>query len=153
LRGVLQQFATKDGDCVPFQPDTLICTDLGSNIKRLERLLNQLDTRSANDEIRIIQIHYAPAQDIANTIQKIFESKGAGRPGGARGGGGPGGAVMPPPGAPGGPGGPPPEGTPSAGGGGGPVTLSQLIPDERTNKLIVVASPSAFERIERLIAE
>jgi general secretion pathway protein D len=151
LRGVLSQFATKDGDCVPYQPDTLICTDLGSNMKRLEKLLNQLDSRSANDEIRIIQVHYAPAQDIANTIQKIFESKG--RPGAPPGGGGrPVSAVMPPPGAPGGPG--QPGGQVDQGGGsGGAVTLSQLIPDERTNKLIVVASPSAFERIERLIAE
>ncbi|HVE85459.1 MAG TPA: type II secretion system secretin GspD, partial [Myxococcales bacterium] len=148
LRGVLAQFATKDGDCVPYQPDTLICTDLGSNMHRLERLLTQLDARSANDEIRIIQIHYAPAQDIANTIQKIFESKG-GRGGGAPGGGRPVGSVMPPPV----PGGIPQPGGGAEGGGGGPVTLSQLIPDERTNKLIVVASPSAFERIVRLIAE
>lgn len=150
LRAVLQQFATKDGDCIPYQPDTLICTDLGSNMKRLERMLNQLDQRSANDEIRILQIHYAPAQDVANTIQKIFESKG-GRPGTAPGGGRPLGSVMPPPGAPGGPGGEASSG--GGGGGAGPITLSQLIPDERTNKLIVVASPSAFERIVRLIAE
>ncbi|HYV45032.1 MAG TPA: type II secretion system secretin GspD [Myxococcaceae bacterium] len=150
LRAVLQQFATKDGDCIPYQPDTLICTDLGSNMKRLERMLNQLDARSANDEIRIIQIHYAPAQDVANTIQKIFESKG-GRPGSAPGGGGrPLGTVMPPPGSASGPGGADSGG---GSGGGGPITLSQLIPDERTNKLIVVASPSAFERIVRLIAE
>jgi len=148
LRAVLQQFATKDGDCIPYQPDTLICTDLGSNMKRLERMLGQLDQRSASDEIRIIQIHYAPAADIANTIQKIFESKG-GRPGTAPGGGRPMGTIAPPPGAPGGPA----PGGEGSSGSGGPVTLSQLIPDERTNKLIVVASPSAFERIVRLIAE
>ena len=147
LRGVLSQFVTKDGDCIPYQPDTLICTDLGSNMRRLERLLNQLDARSANDEIRIIQIHYAPAQDVANTIQKIFENKG--RPGGgAPGGGRPVGNLMPP-GQPG----VQPGGEGSSGGSGGPVTLSQLIPDERTNKLIIVASPSGFERIVRLIEE
>jgi general secretion pathway protein D len=144
LRTVIQQFASKDGDCTPYQPDTLICTDLGSNMKRLERLITQLDARSANDEIRIIQIHYAPAQDVANTIQKVFESK-TGRPGAAP-GGRPVGSVMPPPGAA-------PGGEGATSGGGGPITLSQLIPDERTNKLIVVASPSAFERIVRLIAE
>ena len=35
----------------------------------------------------------------------------------------------------------------------GPATLSQIIPDERTNKLIVVASPAAFERIQSLMRE
>src|SRR5262249_19492506 len=34
----------------------------------------------------------------------------------------------------------------------GPATLSQIIPDERTNKIIVIASPTAFERIMSLIA-
>ena len=36
---------------------------------------------------------------------------------------------------------------------GGAVTLSQIIPDERTNKLIIVASPAAFERILQIVKE
>ncbi|MCP3060604.1 type II secretion system secretin GspD [Myxococcus sp. K38C18041901] len=149
LRGVLQQLVSKDGDTIPYPPDTIIVNDVGSNIHRLERLINQLDTRAASDELRVIQVQYASAQDVAGTVQKLFESKGT-RPGATR----PGNFTqgVPPAGQPGG------EivAQPSQGGqesAGGPVTLSQIIPDERTNKLIIVASPAAFERIQDIVTQ
>jgi general secretion pathway protein D len=76
LRGVLQQLVTPSGDTIPFQPDTIIVNDLGSNMHRLEKVVNQLDSRSAADEIRVIQVQYATAQEIADKITKLFESKG-----------------------------------------------------------------------------
>src|SRR6185436_8872687 len=151
LRGVLQQLVSPSGDTIPFQPDTIIINDLASNMKRRERIVGQLDSKAASDEIRIIQIQYATAQEIADKVQKLFESK-AQKPGQRPGGNI---AQMPPqppnsatPGAP--------PGQPAAAGGGdttasGPATLSQLIPDERTNKLIVIASPAAYDRIYSLI--
>jgi general secretion pathway protein D len=119
-------------------------------MKRLERIVEQLDSRAASDEIRVLQIRYATAQDIADKIQKLFEAKAqkpGQRPGGVA-------AITPPaPATPGGPT-PPPAAVPSTGGGEptGPATLSQIIPDERTNKLIVIASPAAYDRIMGLIA-
>lgn len=144
LRGVLQQLVSKDGDTIPYPPDTIIVNDVGSNIHRLERLINQLDSRSSSDEMRVIQVQYATAQDVANTVQKLFEAKGGARPGQRP-------ANFPQ----GAPGVPPGEGGVSPGGAdtGGAVTLSQIIPDERTNKLIVVASPAAFGRIQDLVRE
>jgi general secretion pathway protein D len=144
LRGILNQLVSKDGDCQPYPPDTLICNDTGANMHRLEQIIDQLDTRAATDEIRVIQIQFAAAQDVANTLQKIFEAK-VNRPGSQRGGT----AVM---------GGPPPGQPPQAReaapeGPSGPATLSQIIPDERTNKLIVVASPAAWDRIFQLVRE
>ncbi|WNG25075.1 type II secretion system protein GspD [Cystobacter fuscus] len=153
LRGVLQQLVSKDGDTIPYPPDIVIINDVGSNVRRLERIIEQLDTRSASDEVRIIQVQYATAQDIAATVQKLFEQKGGnpnpGMPQGRTPRGAP--AVMTPPGGSMG------ETMPPSGPGGdtanGPVTFSQMIPDERTNKLIVVASPAAFERIQSLVRE
>ncbi len=150
LRGVLQQLVTPSGDTIPFQPDTIIINDLASNMKRLERIVEQLDSKAASDEIRILQIQYATAQEMADKVQKLFESK-AQKPGQRPGGNI---AAMPPGSAPGAP---PPgghtPGTPGAAGeSAGPATLSQLIPDERTNKLIVIASPAAYDRILALIA-
>src|SRR5262249_24204891 len=147
LRAVLQAMVSQGGDTLVFQPDTIIVNDLASNIHRLEKLVEQLDVRSSSDEIRVVQVRYAPAQELADKIQKLFESK-AQRPGQR-----PGGAPTPPPtpapgavtGAPGMPPATHPEG------GGGPATLSQIIPDDRTNKLIIVASPAAFERIDSLV--
>src|SRR5512144_229745 len=38
LRGVIQQLVSQNGDTIPFQPDTLIVNDIGSNMHRLERI-------------------------------------------------------------------------------------------------------------------
>jgi general secretion pathway protein D len=145
---VLQQLVSKDGDTIPYPPDIIIVNDVGSNVHRLERLIDQLDSRAASDEVRIIQVQYATAADVAGTVQKLFEQKGGARPGSRAGAP----AMVPPPGGPVG------EGVPmnqpgTEGGAGGPVTFSQIIPDERTNKLIVVASPAAFERIQSMVRE
>ncbi|OJT16214.1 type II secretion system protein GspD [Archangium sp. Cb G35] len=147
LRGVLQQLVSKDGDTIPYPPDIVIINDVGANVHRLERIIDQLDTRAASDEVRIIQVQYATAADVAATVQKLFEPKGggAGRPGTNRAGPP---AVMPQ----GGPDAVPMPG-PDGSSGSGPVTFSQIIPDERTNKLIVVASPAAFERIQGMVRE
>ncbi len=150
LRGVLQQLVSPSGDTIPFQPDTIIINDLASNIHRLERIVEQLDSRSASDEIRVLQIQFATAQDIADKIQKLFENKAqkpGQRPGGV--------AAVPatPPGANAAPSAPATTGAPGTEGGPtGPATLSQIIPDERTNKLIIIASPTAFDRILSLVS-
>ncbi len=150
LRGVIQQLVSPSGDTIPFQPDTIIINDIGSNIHRLERIINQLDTRPSSDEIRVIQLQYATAQDITDKVTKLFEARAA-KPGQRAGtiAPSPQAPGQPPPGAPGGEMG----GAQASGSGGGPATLTQLIPDERTNKLIVVASPGAFDRINALIRE
>ncbi|MDP1827339.1 MAG: type II secretion system secretin GspD [Archangium sp.] len=143
LRGVLQQLVTPSGDTIPFQPDTIIINDLGSNMHRLEKVVAQLDSRAAADEIRVIQVQYATAQEIADKIGKLFESKSnkpGQRPGIV--------ATAPPP-----PGVASIIPAPGAAEGGGSATLSQIIPDERTNKLIVIASPAGFERIMALVRE
>jgi len=148
LRGVVQQLVSQNGDTIPFQPDTLIVNDIGSNMHRLERIIEQLDSRSSSDEMRVIQIKYANANDLATTIQKLFDAK-ANRPG-AR----PGLTVTPTPGPPGQPGAPPGgPGVATPAGIGGPATVTTLIADERTNKLVVVATPAANERIDALLRE
>ena len=147
VRGVLQNLVSPGGDTIPYPPDTIIVNDLGSNLHRLEKIVAQLDTKSSSDEIRIIPVKYASASDLAGTIQKLFEQKNN-KPAGR-------GTVSNPVvlngGAPGRGGELPPatSGTDTAS--AGPVTLSQVIPEERTNKLIVQASPAAFARIEGLI--
>src|SRR5690606_9127014 len=80
VRGRLQQLVSPSGDTIPFQPDTIIVNDLGSNIHRLEKVIEQLDSRSSSDEVRVLQIRYATAQEIADKVQKLFENKGN-RPG------------------------------------------------------------------------
>jgi general secretion pathway protein D len=151
LRNVVQQLVSPGGDSILFQPDTLIVNDLGGNMHRIERIIEQLDVRSANDEMRIVQIRFALAADVANTIQKLFEQKG--RPGTRP-------AtlplqVLPTPPAPGTPATPTGTVAPTTTSSptGAPATLTSLIPDERTNKLIIVASAAANERINDIIRQ
>src|SRR5450432_3085678 len=154
LRNVVQQLVSPGGDSILFQPDTLIVNDLGGNMHRIERIIEQLDVRSANDEMRIVQIRFALAADVAATIQKLFEQKG--RPGTRP-------ATLPlqvtpnpaTPGAPVTPVSQTPAGTTTTTTTtpGGPATLTSLIPDERTNKLIIVASVAANERINDIIRQ
>ncbi|MGO9831109.1 MAG: type II secretion system secretin GspD [Myxococcaceae bacterium] len=141
LRNVVQQLVSPGGDSLVFQPDTLIVNDLGSNMHRIERIVEQLDTRSANDEMRIVQIRFALAAEVASTIQKLFEQKG--RPGTR-----PATLPIPVPNTPAAAAAPGTSASP-----GTPVTLSTIIPDERTNKVIIVASASANERINGIIRE
>jgi len=146
LRNVVQQLVSPGGDSIPFQPDTLIVNDLAANMHRIERIIEQLDTRSASDEMRVVQVRYALAADVASTIQKLFEQKG-------RTGTRPATLPVPPP-TPAPAGGPAPP-APAAGapGTGAPATLTTLLADERTNKLIVVASAAANERIDGILRE
>src|SRR5690606_33494388 len=146
LRGVLQQLVSKDGDTIAYPPETIIVNDLASNVRRLQRVVNQLDVPSTASNIQVIQAQYASAEDVAATIQKLFESSGStssapatpARPSVRRRGA----QAQTTPAA-----------SASAGDGVGPATLSQVIPDERTNKLIIVASPAALERIDTIVRE
>ncbi|HMK71737.1 MAG TPA: type II secretion system secretin GspD, partial [Myxococcaceae bacterium] len=102
---------------------------------------------SASDEMRVVQVRYALAADVSNTIQKLFEQKGrtGTRP-----------ATLPVPPSPAPPVGSPPQPAPAAattGGAPAPATLTTLLADERTNKLIIVASPAANERIDGILRE
>ncbi|HXN42058.1 MAG TPA: type II secretion system secretin GspD, partial [Myxococcaceae bacterium] len=151
LKAVLQGLVSQPGgDITSFEPDTIIITDEGSNMHRLERIIKQLDAPSSSSELRIIRLTYAAAQDVADKIQKLFEAKGS-RPGQPARPGMPATPPLPTTGAA--PGQPAAVGQPAGESSStGPATLSQMIPDERTNKLIIVASPAAFERIVSLIA-
>src|SRR6267142_2128738 len=148
MRNTLNQFTSRDSDFQIFSPDTLIISDLGLNMRRLERLIEQLDQPGGTEEIHIVQVQYASAQALQQKLQEIFTQQG--RPGVPRALGIA--EVQPQPGQP---------AVPAAqlaqqqagGGGGGPVTVSKIIAEERTNKLIVIAGARSFSRVLELIRQ
>src|SRR5438445_10206038 len=79
MRNTLNQFTSRDSDFQIFPPDTLIISDLGLNMRRLERLIDQLDQPGGTEEIHIVQIQYASAQALQQKLQEIFTQQG--RPG------------------------------------------------------------------------
>lgn len=139
----LKQLMSKDATVIPMPPDTMIVTEVSLNLRRIERILAALDQPGGGDELRLIQIEYATAAEISEKLLQIFDTAGAGKP--------PARAttrVAPRPAA---------GGTAEAGTVGGAEqgapSITRVIPDERTNKLIVVANRKAFEQIETLIRQ
>lgn len=144
VSATMKQLTTKDGDCYPYTPtNLLIISDTASNIVRLMQIINQLDTPQGQEEIRVIQLKFAVVNDLSPKLLEIFGDKSkTGTPG-------PGGQVTPHiqpvrlPGVPG--------AQPEGEGGEEAVRVSKIIPDERTNKLIVVASSRSFPQIRQVI--
>jgi general secretion pathway protein D len=151
MRGVVSNFVSPQGaDVVSIPPDTLIITDIGLNIRRIERILEAVDRAGAGDLVRIVQVRYASAKDIADKINQIFQAQ-QGRAGTRR-------SALLAPGqaaAPARPGQPAPAPAAPAPPTGRPesveVSVSKIIPDDRTNKLIIIADEKSFQRILELI--
>lgn len=137
IEPVLSKFKGPNGDITSYGPgNSLIITDLGSNVARMLDFVKELDIPTGREKIWVRPIQYASAADMANLVTALFGEKGAK-------GGQPAGAARPGAQAPQAGGGPFPE--------EGPATVSKVIADERTNSLILVATPSAYLKIDRLL--
>jgi general secretion pathway protein D len=152
IQGILQQLSSKDGAQVQaFAPtNSLIITDTANNIRRLSKIIDELDRSGGEENIEVVRIHHADVQDIAQKIQDLFGQTGA-QPGGAR----PGAAQIrrPPlmkgtiaPGTP---------GAPENGSdvGSSAPMVSKVIPDQRTNQVIVVANDRGIQAVMDLLSK
>jgi general secretion pathway protein D len=156
IMAVLNRLKSKDADIIAYQPtNTLIISEWGSNLARLVEIVNELDVSAAGEKIFMIKLKYAYATEIAAKLQEIFQVSGGTTGGAARPGGGgyspPGGAR---PGAPG----RPAYGQPQVGGHGesvgesaSEVSISRIVPDDRTHSLLIVCTDKAFERLRVLV--
>jgi general secretion pathway protein D len=149
---ILQPLASPDGLLTAYSPtNTLIIIDTASQTDRLAKILAQLDVEAHEQEIEVVRLNYAFAGDISALLQQLLEDSSSGtagapatQPGAApdarlrRGG-------APRPGAA-------PGATGSISGGTTPERTFKIIPDERTNSLILVAGTQEARRIKDLIA-
>ncbi|GEJ55593.1 type II secretion system secretin GspD [Anaeromyxobacter diazotrophicus] len=144
LRGIMGNFTSPQGaDIQSIPPDVLIITDLGLNIRRIERMLEALDRPGSGELIRFIQVRYAAARDLADKVNQVFQATPgqAGKPGRR-----PviGGVATGTPGAP--------APAPAPGGAeDGALSISKVMADERTNKLVVIADDKSFQRVKDLV--
>lgn len=136
---ILQKIKGKNGDIITFEPtSTFIITDTSVNIRRMVKIINELDLPSGRDAIHVIDVYYADAQEIADKLQTIFGDKGKGAAATSRK--------------------PAPRGRPGAAGSvsneasASSVMISNVIADERTNQLIVVAPRDAMPKIVDMIS-
>ncbi len=110
--------------------NSLIITDTGSNINRIIEILEYLDVKGFEEKLEVIKIKHASAKDIAEQLNNFLDIKGQSRyPISGR--------FSPYPGE-----------TPS----GGDV-ISTVIPDPRTNSIIVKATKEGILKIKEIIAK
>jgi general secretion pathway protein D len=134
LVSVVQPMVSHDGLVAAFPEDnTLILTDNAYNIERLLRIVGSLDVQGTRQNIEVIPLQLAFADDVASQIEKIMNGETGPESAGGR---------FPRPGLG--------VVAPSA---QGPSGGFKVVPDERTNSLIVLAGPVQMRSIKDLIAK
>ncbi len=136
---VLGRLKGEQGDVIVFAPQgALIVTDLESNISRMLQIVKELDQAGTGEKIWIIDVKNTAATDMAQKLGEIFQVAQLGK---GRGGG----PVPPPAGQPAN------KQPPKAGDLTTEMMISKIIPDERSNQLIVIANDRAYARLLTLV--
>lgn len=142
LVSMVQPLISRDGLVAAFpETNTLIITDDEWNVQRLLKIIGTLDAERIQESVEVIPLRLAYADDLAPKIEQIMGGSGSSSSTSAAGGGM--GFRRPMPMY---------EGGQAEGvfGGTRPV---KIIPDERTNSLIVLADPLQMKQVKALIAE
>lgn len=74
--GTIRYLSSSSGGIIPYQPSSvLIITDYSTNIRRILKVLKALDIPQAEtrDNIYVLQIQHAQAQNIAAKFQQLFQ--------------------------------------------------------------------------------
>lgn len=85
---VLTKFKSKDGDVSTYdEGQLLIITDTGTQVRRLIRLIEEMDLGGVSSRMWIEPVHYGSAADLAKQLNEIYDlsKKQAGTGGGANG--------------------------------------------------------------------
>ncbi len=134
MANAIKGLVSKEGNLFAYpSTNTLIITDSGTNIDRIIRMVQELDTEGPQEVLEIIPVEYADVNDMADKITKLFggEQSSSSRPTrrattrrGVR-------------------------NTPAAT--DALPTLSKVISDERTNSLIILASKITIAKVRDVI--
>lgn len=138
----LNVFKSAKGQIHPFAATgTIIVTDYATSIRRLETVLAEIDQPGVLEQVHVVSVQYATASEIAEKLTQVFEPTRAGAPkAGAPAVKSPSPAVRPADGTP----------APGAVEEEGSLSVSKIIADDRTNKLIIIASQRALKQILEL---
>ena len=150
---LLTHFKSAEGAVTAYAPtNTLIITDTAANVRRMLRIIGEVDVPRTGEQIWVEPIHYASASDMAELLTQVFPpeegaSGGAGAKaptGRARAGKAP--ATREAESAA-------PTGDGTQGGqtvgssSGGEARVRSIIGDDRTNSLIIIATERSYLQI------
>lgn len=143
LAALLNSLKSKDGVVTPLpNAGVILVTDYGHQIRSMAQVIREVDVPAGGEKVYIVPIKYADATELAQKLTEIFGMGGGG-------GGATKSPARPAPRAR--------EGqattAPSATGAAEitDATPSKILPDTRTNSLIVIASDRAYARILAII--
>lgn len=126
IQPVIQKFLTPEATVIPYG-SSLIITENGANLRRVQALIEKLDKGDAANKIYVYRVLHADAAEVAQRIEEIFQAqKGGSAPSSNK----------------------KDAQTPDS---GIDVSISDIIADERTNQLIVVSDKKSFDRIREMI--
>ncbi|HEY2729293.1 MAG TPA: type II secretion system secretin GspD [Polyangia bacterium] len=135
---VLARLKGEQGDIIPYAAqNALIITDRGVNIDRMLQVLKEIDQPGGSGEkVWVVTVHNTAATEMAQKLADIFQVQQVGGKRGAA-------PAAPAPGA---------AGAKSKSGDlSTELSVSKIIPDERSNQLIVIATDRAYTRVLMLV--
>jgi general secretion pathway protein D len=142
LSSLLRPLISARGSLIPHrETNLLIITDAASNIRRLLEIVKLVDVEVTLEELQIIPVKFADAQELAQILNQIFAS-GRARPAAVPGAAAP----APPPGTPPGALRPPTDGAPAE-------RPPLIVAYRGINVLIVHARKNEMELIRRLLTQ
>jgi general secretion pathway protein D len=106
------------------QSNSIVLTDTSSNIHRIATLIQELDIEGLREDIVLIRLRYGSAVSISEQIKQIMQENAVGS-----------------------------ASKVSRAVSNGAAAALKILPDERTNSLIVLASPENVEIIRGLVSE
>lgn len=125
----------KQGEVISVGDAFLVISDGASNIRRIMNILEKVDVSGAANRVNVVDLVHADAQQVQAKLNEIFDSKNAKdsrmydyppRRSARR-------------------------SAKDDANAGSSFSVQKIIADDRTNKLIVIASEKAFERIKEMI--
>jgi general secretion pathway protein D len=123
IRNLFTPLISKDGMIASYKPTNhLIVTERSSNIYRLLKIIEQVDVRIVEEKFSYFPLEFASAKSLAEKLTQLLSPEQR-----------PGTAARPP-------------------GPGATQRIVKIIPDERTNSLVVLASDSDTRELRELIS-
>ena len=143
---VISQLSSAGAQIIVHQPtNRLIVTELGSNLRKLRKIIRSIDSPGGKEQLWTYEVEHAEATEIASKINEVFEPKAAGGASAtkrrntskrrkskskkAE----------------------PTGGSSSVGQSDMDASASKVIADERTNRLFIVATARSYRIIKRFI--
>ena len=146
IQRAIQPLLSKDGHMNVYTPtNTLIVTDTGSNIRRLIQIIEKIDVAGQQEKLEIVTLLYANCVELAEKLKQLFPSISNKN------------STTPPPKggrAPKNPNQPQAETPSEAAPAEEDITslkISQIIPYERSNALIVIGTERGIESLKELV--